>query len=99
MTISSEARADQWAGDGETRPFPAVFGVLTEDSASGADALECHEPDSPVLKPRNASNDCPDRFCGHASRYSDLACAARARADRQYLFRPAAPTAGQYRSW
>ena len=38
---------------------------------------------------RDVSNHCPDWFCGFPGRYDDRACAARARADRQYFFRPA----------
>ena len=46
-----------------------------------------------LLKPRDVSNHCPDWFCGPGGRHDNLACAARARADRKYLFRSRAATA------
>ena len=45
---------------------------------------------------RDVSNHCPDWFCGPACRHDDRACAAGARADRQYFFRSRAAPARQY---
>ena len=56
----------------------------------------CREPDSPFEAARDVSNHCPDRFCGPGGRLDNLACAARARADRQYLFRSAAASARRH---
>ena len=49
-----------------------------------------------LLKPRDVSNHCPDRYCGPGGRHHDLVCAAGARADRQYLFRSSAAAAGRH---
>ena len=48
---------------------------------------------------RDVSNHCPDWFCGFPGRHDDRACAARARADRQYFFRSRAASARQHSPW
>ena len=40
-----------------------------------------------LLKPRDVSNHCPDRFCGFCGRLDDHGCASGAGADRQDLLR------------
>jgi len=52
----------------------------------------CREPDSPFKAREYVSNHCPDWFCGAMAASTICACAARARADRQYFCRSGAAT-------
>ena len=90
-------KADQSRRRRATRPFPAVFGVLTGWPCERLiKSVQCRQPDLPFKAARDVSNHCPDWFCGPCRRLDDLACAAGARADRQYLFRSGAAAARQH---
>ena len=94
-TISFVARAGQWPGRGGKPPFPRRIRRVNRWQRERRTSLVlCREPDSPFKAARDVSNHCPDWFCGPGGRLDNLACAARARADRQYLFRSSVAAAG-----
>ncbi len=77
-------------------PFPRRIRRVNRGSCERRISLYYVASPIRLLKPRDVSNHCPDRYRGPRGRHDDLVCAAGAGADRQYLFRSGAAPARGY---